>query len=299
MVKAATRRSWTNKSVRALMQRARSDDPERVIRDEAKRLVANAKAAGWSGPPFRPLELASFLGIRSKPAKDLFSDEAQLRPLPGRQLLLEFNPERAAVRQNYSICHEIVHTFFDDCYEIVHNRRSNPKRFGPEEELESLCQIGAAELLMPEAEFRENLGEVDLSLSSVRFFVDRYQASREAVIRRMVDLSDRTCAAVFLSQRLSPREQSGQKSVSNPVIQPRMRILYRTRRNDFPCYLPPHKSAPDDSCVHGAKMVDVVVTQKERWDIPGFGRWKVEAMALPIPDNAGEDVPSVAVLVVP
>jgi hypothetical protein len=281
------------------MKRAGSDDPEAVIRDEAKRLIAKAKTVGWSGPPFKPLELASFLGIRSKPAKDLFSDEAQLRPLPGRQLLLEFNPERAAVRQNYSICHEIIHTFFDDCYEIIHHRRTNPNRYGPEEELESLCQLGAAELLMPEGEFRDDLAEFEGSLSSVRFFVDRYLASREAVIRRMVDLSDRPCAAVFFSKRLSPREQAVMESDPNCGLKPKMRILYRTRRTDFPCLLWPHKSAPDDSCVHHAKMVDAVVSQRETWEIPGFGHWKVEAMALPIPENAGDEVPSVAALIVP
>ncbi|HSZ58352.1 MAG TPA: ImmA/IrrE family metallo-endopeptidase [Tepidisphaeraceae bacterium] len=283
------------------MKRAGIDDPVDIIREDAKKLVATAKSAGWNGPPFKPLELASFLGIRSKPAANLFSAEAQLRPMPGRQLLLEFNPERAEVRQNYSICHEIGHTLFDDCYEIVHCRRSKLKGFDPEDEVEFLCQIAAAELLMPEAEYRADLFRLPLSLSSVRFLVDRYQASREAVLRRMVDLSDRPCAAVFFSERLSPKEQLivNDSGKPNVALIPKMRILYRVPSADFPIFLPIHKSVPDHSCVRRATVIDAVTSQRETWELEGFGDWVVEAMTLPIRAESDEDVPSVAALIIP
>jgi hypothetical protein len=283
------------------MRRAGGDDPEVIIRLEARRLVSMAKSIGWSGPPFSPLELASIRGIRSIPSSNLFSAEAQLRPVGGRQLLLEFNPERALVRRNYSICHEIGHTLFDDCYEIVHYRLSKPKRSGPEDEVELLCQIAAAELLMPVEEFEQDLSAQPFSLSAVRGLVRRYQASREAVVRRMVDLFARPCAAVFLSERLSPREQ---KSIENrsglgAELKPKMRILYRAASADFPIFLPAHKSVPADSCVNRARVVDSVVRQRETWDIAGFGEWTVEAMALPLGGDFGEDVPSVVALIVP
>src|SRR5262249_54188049 len=155
-----------------------------------------------------PLILASLLGIRCRPSRNLLSAEAQLSPQPGRQLLLEFNPDRSDGRRNYSVCHEIVHTFFDDCYELVHQRQTRPDRSDPDQEVEILCQIGASELLMPEQEFARDLAVEEFSLKAVRSLGLRYAASREAVIRRMVHLATTPCAAVFFSRRLSPREKT-------------------------------------------------------------------------------------------
>ena len=258
------------------------------------RELLHAKSKGWTGPPFDPQILASLRGIRCKKSNGLFSSEAQLTPLPSRQLLLEFNPDRPAGRRNFSICHEIAHTFFSDCYEIVQHRRSNPTEYGAGHEVERLCQIGAAELLMPEAEFRRDLASYPFSLSSVSVLMDRYAASREAVIRRMVSLSKQACAAVFLSKRISNTERRNMADGS-PV--PKMRILYAVPSPTFSLFLPPNKSVPDGSCVYKANEEQRVVRQIERWEISGFGEWVVEGMALPVPFDSEEDIPTVAALV--
>ena len=143
------RRNWQHKSVRALMRAAGGGNPVDIIRVKAQRLVAEAKAINWVGPPYDPVKLASLRGIRVKRSSELFTAEAQLTPLDNRQLLLEFNPDRALARQNYSVSHEIAHTLFDDCYEMVHQRNSSRATFDPEQEVEDLCQIAAAEILMP------------------------------------------------------------------------------------------------------------------------------------------------------
>lgn len=301
MGKTAVQKSWRHKSVRALMKKSGDVDPEVIIRQEAQRIVMWAKQRGWYGPPFDPLQLASLRGIKAKATQHLFSAEAQLTPLPGRQLLLEFNPDRAEGRRNFSICHEVAHTLFDDCYEIVHQRRAAPKRTGPEDEVEYLCQVGAAEFLMPAEDFAGDLLKRAFSLRSVLSLVDRYRASREAVLRRMVGLAKQPCAVVFLSERLSPLEKaaSRQKSLLDDAPCPKMRILYGVANSSFETYLPIHKSVPPESCVCVANDVDAVVSQRERWDVKGFGCWLVEAMALPVPMDAGEDVPSVAALVLP
>lgn len=293
-------RRWRHKSVLELLRGEPTKDPAEVIRKKARELVKRAKAKGWSGPPFDPLLLASLLGIKCKPSKKLFSAEAQLSPQPGRQLLLEFDPDRPDGRRNYSVCHEIVHTFFDDCYELVHHRMTRPAAFDPDEELEALCQIGASELLMPAREFEEDLADVDFSLSAVPALTQRYAASREAVIRRMIHLGDSVCAAAFFSRRLSPLEMSTAKrprSSSIPRPKPKMRIVYSAQSRGFPIYLPPHKSAPDDSCVYATLEVDQVETAIESWNLAGFGDRRVEAMRLPTHEDADEISPSVVALI--
>ena len=215
------RRRWTHKSVLALVRANKKSDPVEVIRCKRRDLVSRAKAQGWNGPPFDPLILASLLGIKCRASRDLFSAEAQLSPQPGRQLLLEFHPDRPDGRRNYSVCHEIIHTFFDDCYELVHQCKTDRDQFDPDQEVETLCQIGASELLMPHEEFASDLGTMAFSLEVVPELVRRYSASREAVLRRMIHLSNRSCAAVFFSKRLSPREKQAER---------RPRLIPATRR---------------------------------------------------------------------
>jgi Zn-dependent peptidase ImmA (M78 family) len=300
MATTLSRHQWRHKSVVALMRTERAKDPTEVIRRKARELVQRARRKGWSGPPFDPLVLASLLGIRCRPSTALFSAEAQLSPQPGRQLLLEFNPDRPDGRRNYSVCHEIVHTFFDDCYELVHQRKTRPFRFDPDKEVELLCQIGASELLMPMQEFGMDLAQTDFSLNAVPPLVSRYGASREAVIRRMVHMGGCACAAAFFSHRLSPREKVAAKQrrlIADLGPTPKMRIIYSVPSQDFPIYLPPHKSVSDDSCVSPSTRIDFVASAVEIWDIPGFGEWKIEAVRLPMPEGADDMVPSVAALI--
>jgi len=300
MAQTIPRRVWRHKSVLALTRGRKGADPAEIIRDKARDLVKRARAQGWSGPPFDPLILASLLGIKCRPSRDLFSAEAQLSPQPGRQLLLEFHPDRPDGRRNYSVCHEIVHTFFDDCYELVHQRKVARVLSDHNEEVETLCQIGASELLMPEQEFADDLAQVQFSLTSMPALVRRYAASREAVLRRMVHLSPCPCAAVFFSQRLSPREKEAAKRprlIPDTAPVPKMRIVYSVPSHDFPIFLPPHKSVADDSCVCAASIIDVVESAHECWEIAGFGDWRVEAIRLPTRDEADETTPTVAALI--
>ncbi|MBA3353670.1 MAG: ImmA/IrrE family metallo-endopeptidase [Blastocatellia bacterium] len=297
MNKVSTR-PWRHKSVRALIRSAGGGDPIDIIRARSKNVVETAKRSGWRGPPFNPLELASLRGIRSRQADGLFSAEAQLTPMEGRQLLLEFNPDRAPARKNYSICHELVHTLFDDCYEMVHQRKSNPQSFDPQQEVEQLCQVGAAEILMPEEDFLADLKQLGLSLSNVPELCQRYEASREAVARRMLTLANETAALVFLSRRLKPSESRGDY-LGGFRPQEKLRILYVVQTPDFPAFLPAHKSAPDQSCAYVVSIADNVSQGRECWDVSGFGDWRVEAMGLPVPDPIDPTSACVMALVLP
>lgn len=293
------RRQWQHKSVRALMHAAGSTDPETIIRLRATNLVERAKAKGWSGPPYCPLQLASFLGIKCEEVHGLFSAEAQLVPI-GRQLQLEFNPARPQGRRNYSICHEIIHTFFDDCYEIVHQRKSSPSQYDPDRELEYLCQVGAAELLMPENDFRNDLVRLGFSLANVPYLAQRFDASREAIIRRIVSLSTFPCAAVFLSRRLSPTQKTLAQTPSlfrdlEPIVS-KMRVIYVAASASWSTFIPRDKSIPDDSCIYQLNEEDHVLTQIEEWDIRGLSACHVECMSLPLPGDCGELVPTAVAL---
>ena len=292
-------RLWRHKSVRALIRSAGGGDPVEIIRSKCKEVVAWAKSLGWKGPPFDPLTLASLRGIRARESTGLFSAEAQLTPMDGQQLLLEFNPDRAPGRRNYSISHELIHTFFDDCFEMVHQRKSGRAAFDPQQEVEYLCQVGAAEILMPEEDFALDLERLGLSLSGISELCQLYEASREAVARRMLALTDEAAALVFFSHRLKPVEKKNGGYLTSQERKERMRILYSVQTPTFPVFLPAHKSVPDESCVNAAIFTDEVASGYENWGVRDSGRWFVEAMALPVPTAADETSASVVALVLP
>lgn len=141
---ARTRRaiSWTNKSVLAL---ARDKDPIQVIEGLARAAVLNALDDGWAGPPFSQLQLAAFLGLRVE--ADATVRDAQTIPTDDG-LLIRFNPTQARERVRFSIAHEFAHSLFPDCADATRHRGGD-QTADDDWQLEMLCNIAAAEFVMP------------------------------------------------------------------------------------------------------------------------------------------------------
>src|SRR5207253_2591845 len=99
--------------------------------------------------------LAELMHIPVIPNSEIL--DARTIPLKGGRVQIEYNPNRPRARVRYSIAHEIAHTFFSDCSERVRNRttQQNYEAETDEWELEMLCNIGAAELLMPTGSLAE------------------------------------------------------------------------------------------------------------------------------------------------
>ena len=293
-------RVWRHPSVIALVESyGRGADPIMVIRERARNLVAEARKFGWRGPPFDPRALASLRGIRLSPDRLSPQHDALIIPSRGQQLEIVFNETRPITRQNFSICHEVCHTLFPDGYEMIRHRYQRRDAFDSDRELEQLCDIGAAELLLPEDEFRADLDRFGLTLAAVAPFRQRYEASREAVIRRLVQLGRTPIAAAFLEHRLKPSEEDAahQLSLIRPAHapQPKFRIAYTVVSDTFPVFLPRHKSVPDTSCVYRAVSQHSFATGTETWNIAGLPPCRVEATPMPSGDD-GETLRAVALL---
>jgi hypothetical protein len=142
-------RRWSHPSVSALMTLgAPSECPEAVIRRLCRELVAEARADGLTGPPYDPEVLASWKGIEVLPASHDIRADARIFPAEGR-LRIEYTPDVSEERRRFSIFHEITHTRFPDCYEEARHRQHGDRFDRLHAELEQLCNVGAAEMLMP------------------------------------------------------------------------------------------------------------------------------------------------------
>jgi O-acetyl-ADP-ribose deacetylase (regulator of RNase III) len=185
---------WTNLSVLAF---ADGEDPVNHMEAKARELALKAMDDGWDGPPYDPLALARWIKLPVEARADI--PDARTVPTADGKLLLEYNPMRPRGRLRFSIAHEIAHTLFADCAAEVRNRGSNSFVAPDNWQLEVLCNIGAAELLMPLGSFSELAGE-ELSIKSAGELRKRFDISMEACLIRLVKLARTRCAAFGASK---------------------------------------------------------------------------------------------------
>jgi hypothetical protein len=185
---------------------------------------------------------------------------------------------------------------------MVRYRERDRDRFDPEHEFEYLCDVGAAEILLPAEEFESDLAVFGSTLCPVAALRERYQASREAIVRRMVQVGSERTAAVFLEYRLKPSEKAARRQLSfvgmHEAPPPKLRIAYVVPSERFTVLLPPHKSIPDEFCVYRALETGEVETAEESWGVSELPPCRVEAMSMPPGDDAEASLRAVALLTI-
>ena len=187
-------RQWTNPSVIDFAQGA---DPVSAIQSKARQTVVEAAERGWQGPPYDPFHLAELLEISILP-NDAVVD-ARIVPV-AEGLRIEFNPNRPHGRVRYSVAHELAHTLFPDCAEMVRNRTPSVELRDDIWQLELLCNIGAAELLMPTG--YTDLENEGIDIDNLLRLRGEFDVSTEAILLRIAKLTSTPCA-VFAAARES------------------------------------------------------------------------------------------------
>lgn len=191
---------WTNASV---LQLAKGADPVATAIQRARDIVIQAIDAGWDGPPFDPLELADHLKLEVFARDDV--RDARTVPSGRSELRIEFNPNRPRARVRFSLAHEIAHTLFPDCAAYVRNRGEHLHQTSDEWQLEAICNIAAAEFLMP-AFTLPQLREQFLGIDAMITLRHQFDVSAEALLIRIVGITDEPCAMFCASPLNEPPE---------------------------------------------------------------------------------------------
>ncbi len=231
----------------------------------------------WAPPPYDPFLMAQALGIRCKAVDAPWLTDAMIFVQEGEPTIL-YRPDRSAVRTRSNIFHEIAHTLFPDYQHSPAYRNSGrPRLFEPEGQLERLCDIAAAEFLMPMHLFEKDLQRVGFGTEAVASLCRRYGASLEAVCLRMVE-SDGACCALALLEHWR-----GQRKKKADGHQVRLSYAVRTPRfRQVGAYLPPCLVLGNRSCIHLASRSKKVVCGEERIEL-GNGHsqtFRIEALPL-------------------
>jgi O-acetyl-ADP-ribose deacetylase (regulator of RNase III) len=256
-------RAWTNSSVRKLMRVVGNDDPVRAVTQRARDVVLEAMDRGWTGPPFDPLQLADHLGIVVSPRYDI--RDARTVPAASNRLRIEYNPNRPGARVRYSIAHEIAHTLFPDCADHVRNRSPHTELKGDQWQLEAMCNVGAAEILMPLGSVK-GIADSELTIESLLELRKQFDVSMEALLIRVVRLA-KTPLRMFCASRVESGENVDQFVLN-----------YSIASQTWPSDVGVFQLAPRSSALSECTAIGFTTNAVETW---GPSRVRVEAVGIP------------------
>lgn len=266
---------WTNPSVRKIVTDA---DPVDWIVEKARTTTLRAIEEGWPGPPFDPVKLAGWLGLQVAPNDGV--RDARTVPTETGDLRIEYNPNRSSGRIRYSVAHEISHTFFSDCGEQIRHRLSRSDQHGDDWQLEMLCNIGAAEIIMPMGTLVAELQEHP-PIESLMALRRTFDVSTEALLLRHIRLT-RSPVMMFAASRL---ETHGKDS--------HFRIEYVVGSDSWDCGTVASGTTHDSSLLANCTAIGQIVRGHDRW--PGLGQVSIESVG--VPSHPGHIYPRVLGLI--
>lgn len=197
---------------------AQGRDALSAMSDRVAELLLAAADAGASAVPVNPFELAELMGIRLRPNSSVAEArlvstsgivEPSYAPLrefapAGATMVIEYNPTRPRGRLRYSVAHELAHALFPDANRDVRSRTHagavvDASAADDSWQLELLCNVGAAELLMPTHAI-EGLLNTDTDIDFLMAERARFNVSTEAMLRRFVHATARPVALAAFSR---------------------------------------------------------------------------------------------------
>lgn len=288
------RRSELHPHVRAVMKEMGEEDPVAAVRAKAQQVIRDFQNIFNEAPPFDMKALASFRGLTWSNDDPRYSEDSEIAP-EGEGVVLRVNQSRPESRQRFSIGHEIGHTLFPDYHlEVRCRRRAGRFSADPMDVLEALCDAAASEFIFPSPWFPGRVASLKISASAVAALAADFLASRDATVRRLVELHSAPLAAVFLSWKLKPTEQRIVNSERNQLRlfddggfnpTPMLRVDYAIVNSAFEgrCagFVPNDKSVPNDGPIHDASVSQLQVDGTCDLDL-GTVRGPFSASVLPL-----------------
>lgn len=179
--------------------------------------------------------VASYVDIAEVTVVDDLPAAGCLITPPGGRSKIHLRAQDPPRRRRFSTGHEITHTFFPG-YSLQPQYRCAPSATPRDPlDVEALCDIGAAELLLPSRLLRPRVGERP-TLQLVEDLADEFDASLVATASRAAVLSTRPAAVLTLEVANKPSE-------SGTTAEPQLRVQTAASHGPGWPFIPKHKSA--------------------------------------------------------
>jgi hypothetical protein len=256
-----------------------------IIVRKARAIIEKAMSFGWAkdAPPFDPDLLADIEGIIVRPAPCDIRSHGRIFP-KGDKVYIEYDPNQTEERRRFTICHEIAHTLFPDCYK--RERRRTPSK--EDKQVEDLCNLAASEILFPSRYFESDIAGKEITGEGILALAARYQASIDATSRKLVNSVDYPACVLFAKYK----EPQG-KGRTSLVMQ------YPAPNAHFKIWFPRNYRINSNSIANEShRDRKIFRSDNESWCVAGkWCEWSVEA--IPLPPIPNVEVADLAILLMP
>lgn len=191
----------SSQRIAELCRRWQTKVPEAAIVEAVKSAFPQLKQLP---PPIqiRPLALARNI-TRIVPAR--LNVDGIISSTDAGTFTIQVNQQHSEVRRRFTCAHEIAHTFF---FELDSSRQKMRVRVQDDslEDLpqgryeEYLCNVAAAEILMPYKQFSDHLRQLGVGAAPLMRLASRFKVSLHTAARRTVQLSPFKLAIVLWKQ---------------------------------------------------------------------------------------------------
>ena len=155
--------------------------------------------AGDNSVPVDVERLAAAAKAKIKVAYDLSEDESGQMTSFRNKLVIIVNGNHKEERQRFTVLHEIAHIVLElpSRHHGVTLKTGMLLSYGQRPEEEVLCDVFAAECLLPYDLFASQVADTDISLDAVKSFAKQYKASLTATGSRFALNANAPCAFVI------------------------------------------------------------------------------------------------------
>jgi hypothetical protein len=221
----------------SLLEHARLRFPQRPDAYCVERVAAETLQELDEHPPVSLEVVASYRGI----------GEIKLAPLPvagclipvGGQLVMRLRRDDSPRRRRFTGFHEVGHSFLPGYRVQISQRCASPSAVPrAADDPEALSDVAAAQLLLPEHFFANDLVDTPFGWHGITALAEAYEASLLATAYRAVRYWPEPMLLIVLEPGLR-KQESG-----HPDAVPRLRVRSSFRSGPWP-FIPKNKSAGD------------------------------------------------------
>jgi Zn-dependent peptidase ImmA (M78 family) len=283
-------RKWVSETARRICSETGLSDPVEGAITLAESLTLEAKL---DHPGQNLKALASYQGAK---IQELAMDDAG-RLIPIFQgdfdYLIQVNAEHPQPRKNFSVCHELGHTLMPNFLLAPAPRHDVvTMTWNTQFEEEFLCDVAAAELLMPRREFIPRLRGCGMLIESIKELAEEFGASLEATALNIVKANVEDVAVIIWEKDWNKSQRRGATGPSlfegEDGFEPppkAYRIKLATSCGELRNYHFPHnKSIQEDSLIYQAAETTLSVSGKQLLPIGGDSdrEFYTQSMSFPI-----------------
>lgn len=167
---------------------------DRGVEFATRRSQSLLKESMFTSPPFFPEYIAPLQGVQRVVREDLGKVDGLLIPLENG-FEIKVNATQPPERQNFSCAHEIGHTFFlqNEGISIIDRVKMEKGEKTGNNWLENLCDISAAELLMPSLIFSKHAAKYEFNIRALIHLSSTFNTSIDATSIRLCDFISKPC----------------------------------------------------------------------------------------------------------